>query len=531
MLAAFAPLHLLPLPSPSSDIRTKLATRASSSSSSLTTGRFSILGRRKGRLGEVRCSGTEGGEVGEPGADWRSFRAKLVAQEKSSSTSLHDSDEWAYNAGEFVEQGSVLLGGSETMLGFGLRQQYFHKCVLLVLYHNKDFTKGVIINRPTLMTTKRGWRRWYGGDVQGITAPEFVQEEVCLHRIQHPAAQEVSATVIEGVSYCSLQDAERLVEAGVAKKEDFWLLVGYAGWAPGQLQNEIDQRNSWHVASASSVLLNQLINQAATADTMDAGISVWETLMSKIGLKEKIEQDKHKFADEMLREWTRTLLADPKPDSKAVEKLLEAARRRQERNTKINFKNDQAIKKRRVHFGGEYAFGSSSSSSAVLWLHGSKDLLAAGCGSLVAKEEADGEKYFICKCSGADAVKAISRKEASEDDFMLITGFCIWPKGKLAVETTRQQASKGLTLPEGGLEAEIDAGKFHVLDRFSYDDWQKLVQQADPAESLVDNGTGVWETAAGGEERRKIEGNQEERRREQLADEALEEFVRLFLSS
>ena len=34
-------------------------------------------------------------------------------------------------------------------------------------------------------------------------------------------------------------------------QDDFWVLCGYAGWGPGQLQGEIEDRKSWHVAAAS----------------------------------------------------------------------------------------------------------------------------------------------------------------------------------------------------------------------------------------------------------------------------------------
>ena len=63
-----------------------------------------------------------------------------------------------------IEQGSVILGGTQQEFGFALRQQYFHKSVMLLLQHDDGFTKGIILNRPSAITLD-GWRLWFGGDV------------------------------------------------------------------------------------------------------------------------------------------------------------------------------------------------------------------------------------------------------------------------------------------------------------------------------------------------------------------------------
>jgi hypothetical protein len=159
----------------------------------------------------------------EAGADWRDFRARLVMGESaikkskgSSSTSSTqvrrteegdldgigslfeeqiipsivsqsmeegtsltplDPSQWAYDSGNVIEQGAIILGGVEQEFGFGLRQQYFHKAAILVLDHEENtFTKGIILNRPTDLTLDDDinegvkWRVWFGGDVQGLTS-------------------------------------------------------------------------------------------------------------------------------------------------------------------------------------------------------------------------------------------------------------------------------------------------------------------------------------------------------------------------
>ena len=100
--------------------------------------------------------------------DWRAFRAKLVAAQQAGEggdggASTTPEGGFMY-ATPLIEQGSVILGGTDQEFGFALRQQYFHKCVILLLTHDEGFTKGIILNRPSALTLD-GWRLWFGGDV------------------------------------------------------------------------------------------------------------------------------------------------------------------------------------------------------------------------------------------------------------------------------------------------------------------------------------------------------------------------------
>jgi len=262
-------------------------------------------------------------------ADWREFRARLVAQEKGIDAK-DGSEEWAY-AGAIVEQGTVLMG-AEGELGFSLRQQYFHKVVMLVVSQEESFTKALIVNRPTSRTTPKGWRVWYGGDVQGINAPPAMQEWTVLHRLTSPEALEMSVVVMEGISRTTLPLAEAMVAAGQAKPDDFWVLCGYAGWGPGQLQMEIDERKSWHVAAASVKVVNELMDSATSAETLAAGVPEWEELMSRIGMRAEALASQGGLADKMLREYARVHLGPaPETGEDMVASLMQAALRRQGR--------------------------------------------------------------------------------------------------------------------------------------------------------------------------------------------------------
>jgi len=263
--------------------------------------------------------------------DWREMRARLVAQEKASSAQLPDASApapasgWVYES-PLIEQGTILLGGTKMDFGFALRQQFFHKSVMLLLQHDATFTKGIILNRPSALEVD-GWRAWCGhgqvaegGLFVGAERAMGQLEISALHTLEGAVADRVSTRVIKGVSYTSLDGAKALVAAGVAQKSDFWVCVGYSGWAPGQLQMEVEQRDSWYLASADSgTLLKELLREARglpppgdTAISADPGIDTWSNLMKGIGREADAVQSKGSLADRMLEQWVRAhLLTKP----------------------------------------------------------------------------------------------------------------------------------------------------------------------------------------------------------------------------
>lgn len=189
--------------------------------------------------------------------DWRAFRAKLVMSDapptESTDGSANDAaaaaedgsgdldgigalfgeatsdfemtpldpSQWAYDSGKVIEQGAVILGGVEQEYGFALRQQYFHKVAILVLDHDeKQFTKGIILNRPTDLTLDDDinegvkWRVWFGGDVQGLNS--MSPDIVCLHSLKNDQVQRASIPVMNDIQWTTFDNAKRLVKVGAA---------------------------------------------------------------------------------------------------------------------------------------------------------------------------------------------------------------------------------------------------------------------------------------------------------------------------
>ena len=232
-------------------------------------------------------------------------------QEQHTSSSMDPSSQhWAYEAGPHIEQGAVLLGGVEKdFIGYGLRQQYFHKAAILVLDHDEvSFTKGIILNRPTDlelmddMNPGARWKVWYGGDVQGLNSdrPDFV----CLHSLQYRQAKQASIPVMKDIQWTSFENAKKLVHSGGARPEDFQVFCGYAGWGPGQLLSELDD-HSWYMVAADSQTILKEMTMAAHSDPRDAGLETWTMLMRMIGRGKMADEVNGIFDDLMLKEWSR----------------------------------------------------------------------------------------------------------------------------------------------------------------------------------------------------------------------------------
>lgn len=238
------------------------------------------------------------------------FSAEDVAQSSSSFTAMTplDPSQWAYESGNVIEKGAVILGGVEQEYGFGLRQQYFHKAAILVLDHEEStFTKGIILNRPSDLTLDDDlnegvkWRVWFGGDVQGLSSN--IPEIVCLHSLKDKEVAEASVPIMKDIQWTSFENAKKLVHKGAASPSDFWVFCGYAGWGPGQLMGELERKSWYMVATDSQTLLQELAKQADGADPRDAGLDTWDLLMRMIGRGETADEYSGDFDDLMLKEW------------------------------------------------------------------------------------------------------------------------------------------------------------------------------------------------------------------------------------
>ena len=120
----------------------------------------------------------------------------------------------------------------------------FRETVVLVTQTPDASTVGVILNRPTARKHEQtGEPIYFGGPVM---------REVLVAVFSAPRAPETAAFhVLKGV-YLTMHPAN--IEPLLAQRAgNYRLYAGFAGWAPGQLESEM-QRDGWYVLAPSAEL-------------------------------------------------------------------------------------------------------------------------------------------------------------------------------------------------------------------------------------------------------------------------------------
>jgi putative transcriptional regulator len=145
-------------------------------------------------------------------------------------------------------RGQLLLDSGQ------LTGSFFHRSVVLICQHDEEGAFGLVLNRPTdskvgdalvadLPDVLKELPLYLGGPVQP-TAMSFL----------HMAPFMPDANVIPNISLGhSLETLIELAES-YSVTEQVRLFAGYAGWSPGQLEEEI-KREAWVQHPASTELV------------------------------------------------------------------------------------------------------------------------------------------------------------------------------------------------------------------------------------------------------------------------------------
>ncbi|MBY6189941.1 YqgE/AlgH family protein [Microbulbifer agarilyticus] len=140
----------------------------------------------------------------------------------------------------------------------GMQDPRFVHAVAFVCEHSADGTMGVVINAPSKVTWKEVFSQLELDDVslRGdepvlVGGPVAQEQGFVLHGrgMQFASTAEVS----EDISLTASKDIIESLAAGRGP-DDVLLALGYAGWGPGQLEEEIAE-NAWLTLPASAEIL------------------------------------------------------------------------------------------------------------------------------------------------------------------------------------------------------------------------------------------------------------------------------------
>jgi len=189
----------------------------------------------------------------------RSHSARLVAQELGAEEgeSSAGAGLWAHSL-PAAEPGAILLANPAL---FSDSQQYFQRAAIFLFSHSAEGSSGLILNRRTehtlggiagaapFLPTFASSPLYLGGDVG--------RSSLHVLHADNPTALPSSTTVVPGVAMGGFADAVKAVESGQMAASDFRFFTRYAGWGPGQLEEEV-RSGVWFVAAAAAgVVLNE----------------------------------------------------------------------------------------------------------------------------------------------------------------------------------------------------------------------------------------------------------------------------------
>ncbi|MCY4159048.1 MAG: YqgE/AlgH family protein [Bacteroidetes bacterium] len=166
-----------------------------------------------------------------------------------------------------VEPGDVLIGPPSQL------EDIFHRTVVLLCVHDEEGSLGLVLNFPMDLTLDRLMDKelhphlvYYGGPVARNSITYLHR---CGDHIQN------SLPVAPNVFFCGeFEDVVRMVKRDhslTAKQIRFF--AGYSGWAPGQLNAELE-REYWIVTRGQARMIFE-----------QEPLTLWQTVLQEMGGK------------------------------------------------------------------------------------------------------------------------------------------------------------------------------------------------------------------------------------------------------
>jgi putative transcriptional regulator len=170
-------------------------------------------------------------------------------------------------------KGNLLLDGGK------LRGSFFNRTVVLICQHDSDGAFGLVLNRPSNSTV---------GDMLVADLPVALKKETLyLGGPVQPAAMSYlhtdtyvpDANVLPNLSLGHSLDSLTDLSESFSSTQQIRVFAGYAGWSPGQLEDEM-KRKAWLTQPAS---LDLIFNTEPK--------NLWNALLRKMGWQYRLLAD------------------------------------------------------------------------------------------------------------------------------------------------------------------------------------------------------------------------------------------------
>lgn len=169
----------------------------------------------------------------------------------------------------------------------GLADPNFFHTVTYICTHNEDGAMGIVINRPAEITLGEIFQQMEisSEDENLVKLPIFQGGPVQADRgfVIHEPLQnwEYSIQVCEEIGVATSRDILQAIAHGSGPPHTL-VALGYAGWAAGQLEQEI-RDNAWlHAPADSSIIFNIPIEKRWEAAVALTGVKL-DKLSSDVG--------------------------------------------------------------------------------------------------------------------------------------------------------------------------------------------------------------------------------------------------------
>jgi len=167
-------------------------------------------------------------------------------------------------------KGRVLI--SEPFLG----DEYFKRSVIFLTEHNKEGTVGFVLNKPVDARMKDVSKDFPDVDSSiSVGGPVATDTVHYIHTMGDlvPGSIKVFKDIYWGGDFDTVKD---MMASGIIGKDKIRFFIGYSGWAPEQLDQEISI-NSWVIADMDPKRIMQVQTEG-----------IWKEALSRLGSKYKL---------------------------------------------------------------------------------------------------------------------------------------------------------------------------------------------------------------------------------------------------